>query len=121
MKHRAAAYLVIAFILSALPGFAGEKYWVTFKDKAGVTFNPYQYFDQRTIEQRNAHGIPLNDSSDFPVNETYIKTVQSIADSVSFSSRWLNGIAVYASPGEIEEIKKLLAVARVEPMQRVVV
>jgi len=121
MKHRAAAYLVIAFILSALPGFAGEKYWVTFKDKAGVTFNPYQYFDQRTIEQRNAHGIPLSDSTDFPVNEAYIKTVQSLADSVSFSSRWLNGIAVYASPGEIEEIKKLPAVARVEPMQRVVV
>jgi serine protease AprX len=87
-------------------------------DKSGVRFNPYEYFDERTIEQRNAQCLPLCDSTDFPVNENYISLVRSIADSVSNSSRWLNGIAIYASSEEAEKIKQLPCVAEVEIMLR---
>lgn len=116
MNTRIGCLALFFFIVTAAPCFSQQKYWVTFTDKAGTTFNPQDYFDERTIEQRNAQHIALIDSTDFPLNETYTSLVLSIVDSSSHSSRWLNGIAVYASAEEIEKVKKLSCVFNVETM-----
>lgn len=96
--------------------FAQKKYWVSFIDKAGVSFNPYEYFSQRTIERRMRYHISLMDSSDFPVSEDYIKQVKVFSDSLSWSSRWLNGIAVYASEKNIYYISCLPFVNAVDEL-----
>src|SRR4051812_25017462 len=81
-----------------------NKYWISFIDKSGITFNPYSYFDERAIKQRIQHNIPIYDSLDFPVNANYIQKVSSLSDSISWSSRWLNGIAIYSNSVNAEII-----------------
>jgi serine protease AprX len=111
--------LFFLFLISSVHCFAQQKYWVTFKDKAGATFNPYEYFDERTIAQRTAQHIPLADRTDFPVSEKYIAEVKSIVNATTCSSRWLNGIAVYATVEEIKKVKNLSCVSNVEAMNSV--
>jgi serine protease AprX len=96
---------------------ANNKYWVFLKDKKGVTFNPYAYFDAKTIERRLKFGIPLIDSTDFPINQEYYSTVAGIVDSTGNSTRWFNAIAVYATLEQVEKLKKAYFVQSVEPMQ----
>jgi subtilisin family serine protease len=113
MKHTWAFTLFFLFIHDV---FASEKYWVSFTDKAGVAFDPHSYFDQRTIQQRIAQNISLFDSTDFPVNTDYLFQVSQVADSVSWNSRWLNGVAVYANKIQIERISAFRFVKHVDPM-----
>lgn len=113
MKYAWTIAVVFLFVVNVR---ANDKYWVSFKDKAGVTFNPYSYFDPRTIQQRIAQNISLYDSTDFPVNAAYLSVVSGIADSISWSSRWLNGVAVYGNKAQIESISALNFVNCVEPM-----
>ncbi len=108
---------LIFFLVLSFTSMAQQKYWITFADKAGTTFFPNNYFDQRTIDQRISQHLSLNDSTDFPVSEKYIRQIASLVTKTSHSSRWLNGIAVYASQGELEKIKKLPCVADVEVME----
>ena len=104
------------FLLFSFFGNAQSKYWVFFTDKKGTSFNPYEYFDKKAIERRIKNNIPLSDSTDFPVNESYINAVKQIADSVSYATRWFNAIAVYASETEIKKIKTLSFVRDIKEM-----
>ena len=114
------SYSFIAFFLLLFfadhPAVAQKKYWITFSDKQGVCFDPYEYFSKRAIERRQRYGISLIDSSDFPVNENYINQVKALSDSLSWSSRWLNGIAVYTSDENIISIGRLPFVISVEEL-----
>ena len=112
MKH----ILWILFLFQSLATFA-EKYWVTFTDKSDVKFDPNSYFSERTIEQRKTQGLPVCDSLDFPVSEKYCAEVTKLSDSVSYTSRWLNGIALYTTPERIETIRQLPFVAKIRMMQ----
>lgn len=98
---------------------AQKKYWISFSDKAGVSFNPFEYFSQRTIERRIQYGIAPCDSSDFPVSENYICQVKTFSDSLGWPSRWLNGIAVYTSEENINRISRLPFVNAVEELSSV--
>ncbi len=108
--------LLILFLFISVQCFSQQKYWVSFKDKAGTTFNPYEYFDDRTIVQRTAQHLSLADPTDFPVSGKYISEVKSIVSSLFHSSRWLNGIAVFATDDQIEKVKNLSCVSGVEAM-----
>lgn len=96
---------------------AQEKYWVYFTDKNGVEFDPYTFFDKKAIERRQLHGIPLNDYSDIPVNPDYITEVSTYCDSISYSTRWFNALAVYGNDQQMEMVRSLPFVASVEPME----
>src|SRR6185295_9184061 len=96
--------------------FAQQKYWVTFIDKNGTIFNPREYFDDRTIRQRMQYGIPLSDSSDFPVNEKYLEEINKNVSSSSYASRWLNGVAVMATEKQIEHVREFAFVKDAEEM-----
>ena len=108
---------VLFFIFISLASSAQHKYWITLADKAGTVFNPYEYFDERTITQRISQHIPLNDPTDFPVSENYIHRLKACVSKTSYASRWLNGIAVFASSEQIEKVKKLSCVTGVEEME----
>ncbi|HAA00782.1 MAG TPA: hypothetical protein DCD96_03985 [Flavobacteriales bacterium] len=110
--------LLSSLLLLLLPfiSVAQEKFWVFFTDKNGVDFDPYTFFDQKAIERRLLHGIDLCDESDFPVNTDYVAAVGELCDSLSYSSRWFNAVAVYGNEGQMELIRQLPFVQSVEAM-----
>ncbi|MCC7231476.1 MAG: S8 family serine peptidase [Bacteroidia bacterium] len=97
------ALMMILFSIQAL----ADKYWISFSDKNHTTFDPYAYFDSKAIERRLLQHIPLSDSTDFPVNESYITAVRNLSDSVSWESRWLNGVAAYVNASNLGRLKAL--------------
>jgi len=92
------------------------KYWVSFTKKTAKHFDPYRFFDPKTIENRQKSGLPLSDWYDLPVDSEFIYGVAQIADSIGYASRWLNGLAVYADVLEIKKISALPYVKTVELM-----
>jgi len=84
-----------------------SKYWIFFKDKKDVSFDPYAYFDTKAIERRLLHGVSLYDSTDFPLNTSYLQTITEHVDSISQTTRWFNAVAVYASENQLAYITKL--------------
>ncbi len=90
-------------------------YWVFFSDKDGVDFDPYSYFDQKTIDRRIKHGLCLFDSLDFPVRADYLDELRHHVDSVCIITRWFNAAFVYATPEEIDFVERLTFVTSVEP------
>jgi serine protease AprX len=111
--------ILLLFLLAVSCTHAQDKYWVSFTDKSGKTFDPYKYFVGRTIDQRCMQNLPLDDSTDFPLNENYVSAVKSTVSEVLSSSRWLNGIAVHATSREIEKVKMLPFVSGVEMLNHI--
>ena len=92
-----------------------QKLRVYFTNKEGSTFNPYEYFDQKAIENRIKQGLPLYDLTDYPVSEMYINEVETIADSLGFSSRWFNFTTAWISSEEqIKLLNSLSFVSKTE-------
>ena len=82
-------------------------YWVFLKDKEGVTFDPYAYFDAKAVARYRLNGAALDDMSNYPLNEGYVSQVLALADEVVGQSRWFNAVAVMASPDQIGRIGRL--------------
>ncbi len=76
----------------------GNRYWVEFIDKSGTPYRldqPAAYLSARAIERRQKQGIAI-DSSDLPVNPSYLAAVSSAGAIVRHSSKWLNGATIEA-------------------------
>ena len=114
------SFLLLFFLVSNFLSAQENKYWVFFTDKTDTKFDPYEYFDVKTIERRSAQGLSLNEYTDFPVSENYISEIRSLTDSISYASRWFNALAVYASESEIENVKRLSFVKEIEEMSSIV-
>jgi len=106
--------VVIAFF--PLSANSQGKYWIFFTDKKDVSFDPYSYFSAETIQRRLMHGIPIDDETDKPVSQKYIDDISFYCDSLSYSTRWFNGIAVYSDESRMEKIKNLPFVKEVRLM-----
>lgn len=98
----------------AISSYSQERYWVFFNNKQGSTFEPYSYFDQKAIDRRIKNNISLFDSTDFPVNQTYINKVTNIVDSVNIVTRWFNGVSVIATNQQISEVANLKCVNEIQ-------
>ena len=103
-------------IFSSVLVHAQDKYWVFFKDKAGVSFDPYEYFDSKAIDRRIRLNLPLYDVQDLPVNQDYICGVKNITNSHEETSRWLNAISVSANTKTLSRISQLSYVSHIEPV-----
>ncbi|KAA9326001.1 S8 family serine peptidase [Adhaeribacter soli] len=108
------------FIVSAtiFPAHAQEKFWVVLKDKKGVAFDPYQYFDAKAIERRQLQGLPLSDETDKPLNPAYVLKIAQLTDSVSGSSRWLNAVACFATPEQVKALRQQVFVKEILPFRQ---
>lgn len=101
-----ARVFVFLFLFVTLYAEAQSVYYVVYlKDKQGVQFNPYAYFDKKALVRRQKMNLSLYDSSDFPVKQSYVTELQALCDSIYGQSRWLN--AVFVSSSEIKKIKTL--------------
>ncbi len=95
---------------------AQNKYWISFSDKSDVTFDAYSYFNERAISQRVENNISLSDSTDFPINPFYLSKIIENSDSTSWSSRWLNGVAVFTTPEKLKTISGFYFVKETYPL-----
>lgn len=96
------------------------KYVVVFKDKNNTPYQlnkPQQYLSKRSIQRRRNYNIAI-DSSDLPVNPSYISQVLA-QGTVSYlsPSKWLNQILIYTtSRATVNAIKSLSFVQSVNPV-----
>lgn len=105
-------FLVLFSILFAGKSYGQQKYWVVFTDKQDVSFNPYTYFDQKTIEKREKAGISLVQFSDFPLNTDYCEAVE-VYGKITTKSRWLNAVAVSLKTCDLKYLRELPSVKEI--------
>ncbi len=118
--HTKYRYLPVFFIMLYcccyhVSVYAQQKYLVFFTDKNGVTFNPYNYFVPKAIKRRLQTGLPLCDSSDFPVNPNYIASIARHCKQVGYTSRWFNCISVVSDHHGVKKIEGYPFVKQVRP------
>lgn len=99
--------------------YSQKRYWIFLSDKNGVEFDPYSYFDPATIQNRIEKNIPLNQNSDLPLREDYLKGIESIAGNLGTTSRWFNAVSVSVSKNELNKITKLPYVSGIQEIQMV--
>ncbi|MCK4920134.1 MAG: S8 family serine peptidase [Bacteroidales bacterium] len=108
--------LVLFSILFSGNSFGQKKYWIVFTDKQDVSFNPYTYFDQRTIEKRAKAGISLVQFSDLPLNADYCEIIEEYGE-ITTESRWLNAVAVSLKASDLKNIRELPIVKEIVAIQ----
>ena len=106
--------LLSLFALLLTPTFSQSCYWVFLTDKQGTTFDPYSYFDAKAIERYQQNGADLYDISNYPLNSSYVSQVDALASEEVGCSRWLNAVAVMATPEQVARIEQLPFVSRVQ-------
>jgi serine protease AprX len=89
------------------------RYWVSFRDKAGVQFNPARYFSSAARARRRRQGLPAADITDRPVRAEYVAAVQARVDTLTLVSRWFNAVACRATPAQAAALRQLPGVASV--------
>ncbi len=99
--------LLATLVVGTLFSTAQNSYFVFFKDKDGSTFEPLKYFDAKAIERKILFGIPIADSTDFPVSDFYLQKTTELSTKIGYESRWFNGIYVWATDVQIQQIQKL--------------
>ncbi len=115
-------FFLFLFILSASLGLrAQDAYWVYFKDKVDTHFCAKEYFSEKGLLRRQKHRIETGDYYDLPVSEEYIRKVAPFSDSILVCSRWLNAIAIRATPEARRAIEILPFVRSMEPCRTLTV
>ena len=104
-------------LVSSFVGFSQEDAWVYFKDKpdsATYLANPLTMLSQKSLDRRAAQGITL-DTKDVPVYQPYINQVATSAGiTVKAKSKWLNCLHVRGSVADINALKLLPSVLKVD-------
>lgn len=99
----------LALIFTSAISFAQVKYWVFFNDKPSaqqVLQEPTSILSQRALERRQKQEISLS-TSDAPVEQAYLKTLQQQGVFILRTSKWLNAASVFATKDQIEKLKSL--------------
>jgi hypothetical protein len=94
-------YILLALLLASLGSgaasgpkmkYPGGKYYIcryTLRDKQGSTHtlaHPGRWLSHKSIERRRRQGLSL-DSTDLPVSERYLRTMERMADGMAWKSR----------------------------------
>lgn len=98
--------------------FADSYYFfVQFKDKNDTSYsldNPAAYLSSKSIQRRSEQQIAI-DSTDLPVNTSYINQIINQGVSFHSASKWMNGITVITNDSSLMGlIRPLSFVKRVE-------
>ncbi|GAA4505975.1 hypothetical protein GCM10023172_34610 [Hymenobacter ginsengisoli] len=96
-----------------VPAAGPARYWVSFRDKAGVQFDPARYFSPAAQARRRRQGLPPADFTDRPVRPDYVAAVQARVDTLTLVSRWFNAVACRATPAQATALRQLPGVAAV--------
>jgi serine protease AprX len=69
-------------------------YLIEFTDKYNSEYNltkPEEFLSDKAIERRERFNIPILES-DFPVNQTYIDSVEKLGAFIRYQSKWFNSV-----------------------------
>ncbi len=69
------------------------KYWVLLKDKAVENYDYRAHLSPQAIKKRALMQIPLEQYSDIPLNETYLKKIAEKGIRTQNTSKWLNAVS----------------------------
>ena len=89
------------------------RYWVTLRDKRGVSFDPARYFSAAARARRARQHLPVFEASDLPVRLDYVAAIAARVDTVTLVSRWFNAVACRATPAQAAALRTLPGVAAV--------
>jgi serine protease AprX len=109
-------FLFLYFLMVPALTQAQNKYAVYYKFKPQENFSlskPEQFLTQKSIQRRQKENVKT-DSLDLPVSAKYLKRLESMADEVLYSSKWLNATVVSANDMAVAEMLKLDFVKDVE-------
>ncbi len=95
-------FIVFVFIMSTFAILKAQTqyfFYVQFSDKNNTTYSlqrPAEYLSTRAIERRLSFHIAI-DSTDLPVNQTYVNQIAALGIKVHSRSKWMNGVTVMLS------------------------
>lgn len=101
MKLKLLAIIILTLFVKDV--FSQDRYVVFFTDKNNSPYaisNPLQFLSQRAIDRRNKAGINI-DSSDLPVNQTYIQGLINAGANVLNVSKWFNAAIIQTSSATV--------------------
>lgn len=108
---------LVLYLISSISCFSQEDAWVYFNDKpnsATYLSNPLTMLTQRALDRRTNQGIVL-DVSDVPIYQSYIDEITvATGITVKAKSKWLNCVHVRGSQVDINALKSLSSVLRVD-------
>ncbi|MEY4886424.1 MAG: hypothetical protein RL151_1733, partial [Bacteroidota bacterium] len=108
--HRSIFVWILACVLQLTGGLihAQERHIIELKDKRATALSlnrPQDFLSARSLDRRRRQGINI-DSSDLPVCQVYIDSIQRIRNVVVLnSSKWLNQIAIQT--GDAQALKRI--------------
>lgn len=116
-------FTISLFAVFLSKGFSQTKYWVQFTDKKGTPFSvssPAAYLSTQSILRRTNQGIAI-DSTDLPVNSTYINGVLGTGVVTLINrSKWFNAITIQTTdPAALAAIPALPYVKNLQPVERI--
>ncbi|MBL7864984.1 MAG: S8 family peptidase [Cyclobacteriaceae bacterium] len=100
--------IILCFFTSAVSAQT-NRYMVFFEDKAGtphVVSQPETFLSDRAITRR-AKALKQVDQDDLPVTPGYVTQVRGTGAKAFFTSRWMNGVLVEATPAMLASINLL--------------
>lgn len=107
------------FIVAEAQTFNYSKFWVTFHNKDNSPYsisNPEAFLSEKAIQRRVKQNIAI-DSSDIPVNQSYIDFLESVGATVLTKSKWLNAATIYVEDTTVlQTIRQLSLVKNIEPV-----
>ncbi len=114
MKTFVKTFVFTIFAIIYFFSNAQNYYWVNFKDKGNVSFDPNEFFDKKAIERRQKQNLPIYDYSDIPINTIYLNAVEENSIEIIGFSRWFNAAAITATKEQTEIIRNFDFVKSVE-------
>lgn len=94
---------ILLFTSIAVKAQNNDKYYIQLSDKNGSPYsvgNPSQFLSAKAITRRNNQGITIN-SSDLPVNPSYISQIAATGATVLYSIKWFNGVVIQTSSASV--------------------
>lgn len=110
--------LLLAVSVSAQDDVTKEKYWVFFRDKGAVQWQPQQILSPAALARRAKHGV-LVTPQDYPVDAVSLAAVRATGAEVRHASRWLNGVSAWLTLAQVAQVRALPNVREVRPIARV--
>ncbi|MCP4521230.1 MAG: S8 family serine peptidase [Cytophagales bacterium] len=96
-----------------------EKYFIFFKDKPvhdSLFQNPSSFLSEKAIERRERFNISI-DTTDLPVNPSYVNSLQTLGINVWYTSHWLNGAYVSLNKQQLDTLSYFSFVKEYEAME----
>ncbi|VBB44685.1 Peptidase S8 and S53 subtilisin kexin sedolisin [uncultured Paludibacter sp.] len=96
MKNKYAIFLIVFLSCFLYTKAVGYYFYIQFKDKNGTPYtlnNPSAYLTQRALDRRTFFDVAI-DSTDLPVNQSYVAQIQALNLTIHCRTKWMNGITV---------------------------